>query len=47
MALMDVVSEPFTGRLTAQVGRLGSKVGSRLALFCISLHELGALSQWQ
>jgi len=33
--MVDVVSLPPTGGPVAQVRRLGPKVGSRLALFCI------------
>ena len=35
MAMVDVVSQLPTGVLMAQVGRLGPKVGSHLALLCI------------
>ena len=35
MAVVDVVSYLPAGGLMAQVGRLGPKVGSHLALFCI------------
>jgi len=35
MAMVDVVSWQLTGGPTAQVRRLGPKVGSCLALFCI------------
>jgi len=35
MAMMDVVFWLPTGGLMAQVGRLGPKIGSHLALFCI------------
>jgi len=35
MAMVDVVSQPPTGGPMAQGRRLGLKVGSRLALFCI------------
>jgi len=34
-AMVDVVSYPPIGGPVAQVGRLGPKVCSRLALFCI------------
>jgi len=37
MAMVDVVSYPPTGGPMAQVRRLGPKVGSHLALFCIHL----------
>jgi len=35
MAMVDVVSYQPTGGTVAQVRRLGLKVGSRMALFCI------------
>jgi len=35
MAMVDVVSQLLTGGPTAEVCRLGPKVGSHLALFCI------------
>jgi len=35
MAMVDVVLRLPTGGPVAQVRRLGPKVGSRLALFCI------------
>jgi len=35
MAMVDMVFQQPTGGPTAEVRRLGPKVGSRLALFCI------------
>jgi len=35
MATVDVVSQPHTGGPMAQVRRLGPKVNSCLALFCV------------
>jgi len=35
MVMADVVSQPPTGELMAQVSQLGPEVGSHLALFCI------------
>ena len=43
--MVNVVSYPPTGRLMAQVLRLGPKVGRHLALFLHSSHEPGELSQ--
>jgi len=43
MVMVDTVSQQRTGGPTAQVRRLGPKVGSRLALFCV--HRVNRVNQ--